>query len=170
MDGAAGACEGADVFVRDLMAPDPVTAQPDARLGELAALMLQRRIGSVVIVEAGSGGVAGIVTRSDMQIRTRQVPGSYAHLHAPAVLAKWVSDDAQLERAYQMARHLTAREVMSTPVVTIAPDATAWDATETMLERRIGHLPVVGADGVLVGVLSRLDLLRCLIADPGDTD
>ena len=93
-----------------------------------------------------------------------------ARLHAPAVITKWVSDDAQLERAYGIARHLTDGEVMSTPVVKIAPDATAWEATETMLERRIGHLPVVGPDGVLVGVLSRLDLLRCLIAGPDHTD
>lgn len=146
------------------MARSPVTVEPGARLDAVAQLMLDRRIGSVIVVEAGSDAVAGIVTRSDMEIRTRSVPGAYARRDAPAVLACWVSDDAQLHRAYRTACDLPARDVMSTPVVTIGPDATVWEATETMLDRRIGHLPVVDADGVLVGVLSRLDLLGCMLA------
>lgn len=89
MDGGRGACESDAVLARDLMTPRPATAVADARLAEIAEIMLERRVGSVVIIDAVSSAVAGIVTRSDMQIRTRQVPGSYARLHAPAVITKW---------------------------------------------------------------------------------
>jgi CBS domain-containing protein len=56
-------------------------------------------------------------------------------------------------------RGVAVKEVMSEPVVTVAPDASVWDAARVMLERRIGCLPVIDA-GVLVGLVTETDLLR----------
>jgi CBS domain-containing protein len=56
-------------------------------------------------------------------------------------------------------RGVAVKEVMSEPVVTVAPDASVRDAARLMLERRIGCLPVVDA-GVLVGLVTETDLLR----------
>ncbi len=50
-------------------------------------------------------------------------------------------------------------EVMTRDVVTISPDASAFQALKIMNERRIGRLPVV-QNGKLVGILSRSDLVR----------
>ena len=50
-------------------------------------------------------------------------------------------------------------EVMTAPVVTVAPDAPAGAARRLMRRERIRHLPVV-AGGLLVGVVSERDLLR----------
>jgi CBS domain-containing protein len=51
-------------------------------------------------------------------------------------------------------------EVMTRSVITIAPNATIQDAIRLMLGQRISGLPVVAADGRLVGILTEGDLLR----------
>lgn len=55
---------------------------------------------------------------------------------------------------------MTVSLLMASPVVTISPEATLDAAYKTLLERRISAVPVVAADGRLVGVLSDTDLLR----------
>ena len=53
-----------------------------------------------------------------------------------------------------------ARDLMQSPVVTIERDATLLDAHRLLVEEQIHGAPVVDSDGVVVGVLSSLDLLR----------
>ncbi|MFZ4514706.1 MAG: CBS domain-containing protein [Acidimicrobiia bacterium] len=53
----------------------------------------------------------------------------------------------------------TVTDLMSHPVVTLAPDTPIADAADTMAERRFGALPVVDASGALVGLLRDDDLL-----------
>jgi CBS domain-containing protein len=56
---------------------------------------------------------------------------------------------------------------MTTPVVTTSPRESVRDATRRLLEHRIAALPVVDGDGVLLGIVSELDLLRERVtADP----
>jgi CBS domain-containing protein len=55
---------------------------------------------------------------------------------------------------------MKAAEIMTTPVITIAPDATITEAAELLLAHRISGAPVVDADGKLVGIVSEGDLLR----------
>jgi CBS domain-containing protein len=55
---------------------------------------------------------------------------------------------------------MQARDVMSAGVVTIAEDASVLEAIGSMLQRKISGLPVVGASGVLVGMVTEGDFLR----------
>lgn len=50
-------------------------------------------------------------------------------------------------------------EIMSTPVVTVTPDATFKDALELLVERGISGLPVVTDDDHLVGIVTEADLI-----------
>ena len=54
---------------------------------------------------------------------------------------------------------MNAKDVMTTPVVTVTPDTTVREIAALLLERRISAVPVV-ADGRLVGLVSEGDLLR----------
>ena len=60
------------------------------------------------------------------------------------------------------------REIMSSPVFTIAPDETVDDAMRLMTERRIRHLPVMRG-GKVVGVLSIGDLVKSVIEEQQHT-
>jgi CBS domain-containing protein len=61
-------------------------------------------------------------------------------------------------------RDTAVREIMSSPVFTLPPDATADDGLALMTAKRIRHLPVVEA-GRLLGVISIGDLVAAVISD-----
>lgn len=54
---------------------------------------------------------------------------------------------------------LTAKDIMTDAVVTIAPNATVQYAIETLLRNKISGLPVVDADGRLIGIVTEFALL-----------
>src|SRR5258707_11850021 len=55
---------------------------------------------------------------------------------------------------------MRAHQIMSRPVITIAPETTIVEAANTMLQRHVSGLPVVDAAGKLVGVVSEADFIR----------
>jgi CBS domain-containing protein len=55
---------------------------------------------------------------------------------------------------------MKAKDVMTSPVVSVEPDATVLQAVRIMLQRRISGLPVIDKDGHLVGIVTEGDLLR----------
>jgi CBS-domain-containing membrane protein len=57
----------------------------------------------------------------------------------------------------------TAERLMTTPAVTVAPDATLGQAARVMARARVKQLPVVGPDGTLLGIVSRSDLLTVFL-------
>ena len=64
-----------------------------------------------------------------------------------------------IQRPQEILRMLEVGDVMTTPPVTISPEAAVQDAARAMEERRIGCLPVV-ENGRLVGILTDTDILR----------
>jgi CBS-domain-containing membrane protein len=57
-------------------------------------------------------------------------------------------------------KHVTAREIMSSPVVSVAPDAPVRALVELMLRSRISGLPVVDAEERVLGIVTESDLLE----------
>src|SRR5690349_5657064 len=55
---------------------------------------------------------------------------------------------------------MRAHQIMTRSVITIAPDATILEAANTMLQHHVSGLPVVDADGKLVGIVSEGDFIR----------
>jgi CBS domain-containing protein len=64
-------------------------------------------------------------------------------------------------------RHLTAKEVMSRPVITVTPSTPVQEVARLLNARRISGVPVVDSAGKLLGMVTEADLLL-KEADPGD--
>ena len=63
-----------------------------------------------------------------------------------------------------------ASDIMTHPVVSVRPDARLTDAIKLMLRHHISGLPVVAADGRLVGVITEHDIINLAISgDAEDT-
>ena len=62
-------------------------------------------------------------------------------------------------REHARASAVTAAELMTTPPVTIGPDASVTQAARLMYSRRVKRLPVTSDDGTLIGIVSRADVL-----------
>jgi acetoin utilization protein AcuB len=126
--------------VRDLMTPTPITVPSDMPILDARALMERARVRHLLVVDAER--LVGIVTDRDVRL----------NLPSPATsLSVW-------ELNHLLAR-LTVGQVMTPRVLVTAPDRDARDAARTMLEQRIGALPVVDG-GRLVGIITDTDLVR----------
>ena len=100
--------------------------------------MLQRQ----VVLEQGD--IVGIVTQRDLFKATMSSTMGYGE---------------KAQQAYLQS--VRVKEIMTSPVVTIAPDTSVAAAAEMIITKGIGCLPVV--DGTtLVGMITTTDLLRCL--------
>lgn len=115
--------------VHEVMTDNPVTVGSQTPLVEAAALMRERDIGDVLVVDGGR--LRGIVTDRDIVVRA-------------------VADARDV-------RAVTAGEVCSGEPVSVAPQDDLDRAVELMRTRAVRRVPVVDA-GRLVGVVSLGDL------------
>lgn len=134
--------------VRDVMTQDVATVAPDTDLRDLAALLVEKRISGVPVVEGGR--VVGVVSERDILFKERPSDGL-----SRSVLA-WLMDEGDLTLKID-AR--TAREAMTSPPVTIGPARNVADAAAIMLDENVSRLPVVD-HGLIVGIVTRHDLVR----------
>lgn len=134
--------------VRDVMTTDVATVAPDTDLRDVAALLVQKRISGVPVVEGER--VVGVVSERDILFKERPSTGLQR-----GVLA-WLMDEGDLMLKIDAT---TARLAMTSPPMTIGPERSVSDAAVLMLEERVSRLPVVEGTR-LVGIVTRHDLVR----------
>jgi len=118
------------IKVGELMARSPVTIAPEATVTEAARLMRDKHISSLAVTV--DGALRGIITTRDLTAR---------------VLAEGLAGTTPVS------------QVMTADPLVLTPDSLGSDILHTMLERRIGHLPVV-QDGKVKGIITQTDLTR----------
>lgn len=128
--------------VWQLMASDVVTLEAKATLDVADDLMQLKRIRHLPVVEQGR--LVGLVTQRDLFL---------------AGVSSVLNFRRKAEKEWL--GRITIEDVMTTDLITVAPEADIEDAVARMLEHKIGCLPVVGG-GKLVGLLSETDCLRYL--------
>lgn len=149
--------------LQPIMTRPPITVTPETSLADAAEIMLDRGVGSLIVVDAG-GELVGIVTDSDFAARRAGIP--FSTLHRPQVLGEWLGEEG-VERVFREARRRTVGEVMSAHVHAVGSDDTVERVLHLMLDRNIKHVPIVD-DGRPVGMVARHDLLKMLMrALPG---
>jgi CBS-domain-containing membrane protein len=133
--------------VASLMTTDVVTVGPDTVYKEVVERLHDRRVSAVPVVDA-ERRVIGVVSEADLLLKEEKPdnrPG--------ATLLRPHGDAAR-------AQALNAAALMTSPAVTVGPEATLTEAARLMHRRRVKRLPVVDADGRLIGIVSRADLIR----------
>ena len=120
-----------DTLVRSVMSASPVTIAPDATVHAAARLLADADIGAVPVVSDGK--LAGIVTDRDLVIR---------------VLAAGLGPDTPVG------------EIASADLCSVTPDASLEEAARLLGQAQVRRLPVVDADGRLVGIVTQADLAR----------
>ncbi len=119
------------MVVKDIMSSPVVTLDEDETSNKVANLMDENDLGCVIISNR-TGKPVGIITERDLVIR---------------VLARNLAPDA-----------IKAKEIMTSPLVTITPEATISEAARRMSRLDIRRLGVIYKDN-LVGVISSKDIL-----------
>jgi len=116
-----------------------VSVAPGDDVAQIARTLAQHRIGAV-LVRDGQGAILGLVSERDI---VRALAGSTG----------------------EAVQRMTAAQLMSRDLHTVTPRTRVVEALGTMTDRRVRHLPVLGEDGRLVGLVSIGDLVKARIAE-----
>lgn len=118
---------------KDIMTESPACCGPDTPLSEVARMMVEHDCGEIPVVDEGKKPV-GVVTDRDITCRT-------------------VAEG-------QNPLELTARDCMSSPVVTVTPDTSVDDCCKAMEENQVRRVPVVDESGACCGMVSQADVAQ----------
>jgi CBS domain-containing protein len=128
--------------VRDLMSAEVATVRRNDKLAIADDLMSLGRIRHTPVLDDEGDEVVGILSQRDL---------------FRGALARAVGYGGHAQQ--KLLNLLVVKDVMTTDPVTTTPDAPLADAARTMLERKIGCLPVLEG-GKLVGILTESDFVR----------
>lgn len=118
------------MLVRARMSRPAVTIRQDATLYEALALMQEKRLRRLPVLDA-SGALAGIIVERDLLLAATRFANS----------------------------HVELADIMTHNVITATPDMTLKQVANMMLELKIGGLPVV-ENGELVGIVTESDIFK----------
>jgi len=127
------------ISVESIMTPDPVKLRETDTLGTAHALMAEKHIHHIPVVDANDG-VVGLISHRDILAASS------------STLNRNPSDNSDIP----------LREIMSSPVVSISPDTGTLKAAQYIHQSRHGCLPIVD-DGSLIGIITEYDFVEVAI-------
>lgn len=134
--------------IRDLMTTDVITVSPETSIKSAASQMVEAGVSGLVVTNSDDE-VVGILSEADF-VKSAANRGSEER----AGLLRWFARPSRPEIA---GTHVG--EIMTTPVLIVAPGAKHQEAARLMDRKGVKRLPVV-EDGELIGIISRADIVR----------
>jgi CBS domain-containing protein len=144
--------------VRDVMTPSPERVSVTTSASDCVRTLLSGEFNSLPVVDDLDRPI-GIITQGDLISRG----GMPVRLGLMEQMGQENLDAVLREMA-----NTPAKQVMTSPVVTISEDKPLSEAVDQMLKNKLKRLPVVDAGGKLVGVLARLDVFRTITTEMPD--
>jgi CBS domain-containing protein len=121
----------------DLMTPQPFTVADSATVDQVTASLIDRGYGAAVVIDP-AGRPVGVVTKTDLLVHARE------------------------RTATGKPDPTTVRQVMTEAVFSVREDTSARSVVEQMVALNVRHLFVADPAGVVVGVITPLDVLKKL--------
>jgi CBS-domain-containing membrane protein len=134
------------------MTARPVVATESTGFKEIAGLLAEYRISALPVVDE-AGRLVGVVSEADLLLKETFTSDDGPHL----------LDSGRTRRERAKAGALLARDLMTSPAVAISPLAEITEAARLMHDMKVKRLPVVDGDGLVVGIVTRGDLLRVFL-------
>ncbi len=144
--------------VSDVMTTSVVTVDRITPYQEIDRLLIEHKISGVPVLKMGRE-VVGVVSEADLLAAEDETTRR-------ARMAK--SEGRHWPLRNQPPEPLNARVLMTSPAITIRPDATLPAAARLMNTHHLRRLPVVDTDGKLVGIITRRDLLSVFLREDAD--
>lgn len=146
--------------VGDVMTTKVVAVRPETPVHSIAQLLFTHGISAVPVIDE-SGAPIGMVSEGDLMPRD----DSERNLRRDWWL-RMLSEGEELSPEF--VKHVedtnrTAREIMSSPAITIAETASLIEVAERLSEHRVKRLPVV-RNGRVIGIISRADIVQAVAA------
>jgi len=161
---AAGPLTLVAATAADLMTPKPVSISQNATVKEAIAFLSDRGFSAAPVIDE-SGRPVGVVSRADIVIHHRNkadyvpaVPDYYGKTDSDTSSGEPLAGDSQVETTYQS----RVRDIMTPEVFSVSSEAPARRVVGDLVGLKVHRVFVVDQGGVLVGVISSVDVLRHL--------
>src|SRR5512143_4207086 len=133
------------MLVRDRMTRNPVLCSSDLSVNDAFDLMKKERIRRLPVVDR-NGKLVGIVSDKDL-LRVSPSPATTLSAYEiPYLLSK-----------------VKVNDVMTKKVISVSEDTPIEDAARIMADNKIGGLPVVNEDDVVVGIITETDIFKTFL-------
>jgi CBS domain-containing protein len=142
--------------VKDVMTTSVVAVKRDADFKQIVSVLRRYRVSACPVIN-DAGRVVGVVSEADLLYKE-----AHGRLPAGLVRLRWKLGEESKANA------VTAGRLMTSPAITIHPDASVAVAARVMQDRWIKRLPVISDDGLLIGVVTRSDVLSVYERPDGD--
>jgi CBS-domain-containing membrane protein len=146
---------------RDVMTEEIVCISIKESVFDAAELLLGASVSAAPVVN-DKGAVVGVVSEADL-IRRAEIDTAAKK----SWLARLLDSETSAAHDFVSAHARRVADVMTREVVTASEDATLRELVELMERHKIKRVPIV-REGILVGVVSRSDLLRALLSREPD--
>lgn len=143
------------VCAKDIMTRSLITATRETSIEEVARLIIENNISAVPIVEDGNR-IVGVVSEADL-IYKKMFPTLMTMIYH---YGNYFSAETYHQEEKKM-RARKAEEAMSSEVINVDEATSVEEIIRIMEERKVKRV-FVTREGCLVGVVSKLDILRCL--------
>ncbi|MFJ8849699.1 CBS domain-containing protein [Streptomyces sp. NPDC102437] len=144
--------------VRDVMDVPAASLRDDLPYRDIARLLAREQVGAIPVVD-DEDHVVGVVSESDLLAKV----AFEASGHRVGRIGR-----LRERRIHGKAIGETAADLMTSPAITVLPDATVAEAAWLAALSRLKRLPVTDRGGRLVGVVRRDALLQALIRDDAE--
>ena len=141
------------------MTKEVVTVRSFAQFREITAILLARDIGAVPVVDS-AGRAIGVVSRTDLLAKQAVADKRQSEV--------WELFSPRGRKVRVRGEATTAGRLMSPYPVTVTAQSGVARAAHLMQRHAINHLPVVDERGMVVGIVSRGDLLRVFLRDDAE--
>jgi acetoin utilization protein AcuB len=133
------------MLVRERMTHNPVLCSPDLSVNDAFDLMKKEHIRRLPVVDK-HGKLVGIVSDKDL-LRVSPSPATTLSAYEiPYLLSK-----------------VKVNDVMTKKVITVSEDTPIEDAARIMVDNKIGGLPVVNGESVVVGIITETDIFKTFL-------
>ncbi len=148
----------------DLMRPNPVSIRDTATIREAIALLTDKGFSAAPVIDE-AGHPVGVLSRSDILVHERerveyvpQTPDFYRKEDLVTPKGERLKEGFQVENVDQT----LVRDIMTPAIFSVTPDSSADRVVAQLLALNVHRLFVVEPSGVLVGVISTMDVLAHL--------
>lgn len=148
----------------DLMTPNPVSIPAKALVGEAIVVLTERGFSAAPVIDE-AGRPIGVLSRTDLLVHERECEGQPASCQCEETRVGVARDARHFHHEGFHVRSVDrtrVRDIMTPTVLCVTPATPAGQVVRQLLQLNVHRLFVVDDGGILVGVISTVDVLRHL--------
>ncbi len=146
----------------DIMTSPVVTINQNSTIYEAVELISKNSFSGLLVTDS-EGILGGILSETDI------LKYSEKDNIVPLVsLSGWISphteitDIAAIRKGAELLKSTPIKKVMTKKVISIDKDSSVYDVARIMNKKNINRLPVIDDEGIVVGIITRSDMVRAM--------